>query len=71
MARAMGAAVDRAALLDAMADDGYAAPAAAGRKLLDCALEAIEMVRLTVHLDDEGVGVFVTARAAKCHGSLL
>jgi hypothetical protein len=64
---AVGAAVDCAVGLDAMADHAAIAVLAARREGVDRALETVERVVVTVENDLEGLFVFVSANFAACH----
>src|SRR5690348_9911341 len=67
--RAVGAAVDRLAGLDAMADDPAATVGAGRRQQLDRALEAVEHVRLAVEGHLERLVILVSAHLAAGHPS--
>jgi hypothetical protein len=68
---AVVAAVERAALLEPVADDPDAAVLAGRRERVDRALEAVERVRFAVHRDLKCLVVLVTAGLAGRHGCTL
>src|SRR5215472_15938783 len=65
--RAMSAAVEGVAILDAVPDDAAAAVRAPGCERLDRAFEAVEGVRAAILLDSEGLVVIVAAEVASGH----
>src|SRR5262245_59052815 len=67
LTRALGAAVELALDLVAVPQDPAAAMLAGGGQGMDRALEAVENVRLTIHLHVEGLVVFVAAHFALRH----
>jgi hypothetical protein len=71
LASTMGAAIDRAVCLDAVADDAAATVCARRGKRLDGAFKAIERVRVTSLGDLKGFIVFIAAGFAPCHRDLL
>jgi hypothetical protein len=64
----MGAAVDRVAGLNAVADDTAIAMSAFGRERVDRAFEAVECVGVALDDDVERFVVIVSANLAACHG---
>jgi bifunctional non-homologous end joining protein LigD len=63
----VAAAKDAAVRLEAVADDPAAAVVASGRKRMDCALEAVEDVRVAAERDLERLVVLVAAHLAARH----
>jgi len=65
--RAMGAAIDGAAVLDAMSNHGTLAVRAPGGHGVDCTLEAVERHRLSSLRDAKSLVVLVTANVTNSH----
>ena len=71
MLGAMDAAIDRVAMLHAMADDAAAAMRADRRERRDGAFERVEDERAPAHGDLEALVIVVAALRAFAHGDVL
>lgn len=67
----MGAAINRAAVLNAVSNHGTLAVRAPGGHGVDCTLEAVERHRLVTLRDAEGLVVIIAANVTGCHLILL
>ena len=63
---AVGAAINRAAVLDAVSNHGTLALRAPGGHGVDCALEAAERHRIVNLRDTEGLVVIIAANVTDC-----
>jgi hypothetical protein len=63
----MGAAIDRAAVRDAMSNHWTLAVRAPGRHRVDRTFEAVERHRLSSLRDPKGLVVIITADVTSCH----
>jgi hypothetical protein len=66
----MGAAIDRAAVLDAMTDDRTLAVRTPRRHGMDRTFEAVERHRLSSLRDAKRLVVVITADVTSCHENL-